>query len=625
MDRRLSAIMAGDVVGYTRLMAERESAVHNQMRSALSEIIAPTVESYRGRMFKTTGDGFLAAFPSVNDALDAAIAIQKGFADQPLELRLGVNLGDVIEENDDVFGDGVNVASRLESMAHPGSIFVSEAVVKSADRSRASQFRALGKRHFKGLAEPLVVYSVRPEDEAGSGSFALQRILGGRRSLPFALAAILMLLAVSFAQVPVLRATAGQAMSGLTQLMKGQSHNARPTIAVLPFDNLSGDSGQDYFAEGLTEDIISNLAINPDLQVIARNSTFALRGKAQDVRAIATRLGANYVVEGSARQSGDQLRVVAQLIDAKSGSHLWSRTYDRRMEDIFAVQSELTSEIVAHMVSFVRDTEVQEAAARPPENLRAYDMLLRARASFKHGPKDTETLRTSRILLQRALEIDPGYAAARAELAMTYFIDVAHSISGSTGEAGLDIGLSEARQAVRLEPNLGSGYQALSFGLAIAGEFGLAIQAATRAVELNPNDPDSLMTLAKAQVRFSAYEEAVRNAERARQLHPLAPDYYMYVHGQALYAAGRLDEADTVLQECLMRAPNEVDCLLIRAAAQIARGSMDAARSTMTRLTEVSPDFSLAAERAYRRFGESPLMRQFLVQLVSAGAPEATG
>jgi adenylate cyclase len=184
--------------------------------------------------------------------------------------------------------------------------------------------------------------------------------------------------------------------------------------------------------------------------------------------------------------------------------------------------------------------------------------------------------------------------------------------------------LSEARQAVRLDPDLAAGYQALSFGLAVAGEFASAMQAAERAVELNPNDPDSLMTLAKAQVRFGAYDEAVRNAERARRLHPLAPEYYIYVHGQALYAAGQLEEANRVLQECLIRAPREADCLLIRAAAQSARGSISEARGTMARLTEAVPQFSLADERAYRRFGDSPLMQRFLAQLVTAGAPDVT-
>ena len=218
---------------------------------------------------------------------------------------------------------------------------------------------------------------------------------------------------------------------------------------------------------------------------------------------------------------------MAQQVDTKTGSNLWSRTYDRRIDDLFAVQNELTAEIVAHMVSYVRASEAEHAAARPPESLQAYDLLLRSRERYKRDSRDADALMTSRAFLQRALELDPGYAAARAGLAMTYFLDFANSISGRATRADLETGLSEARQAVRLEPNLAAAYQALSFGLAVGGEFMPAIQAAERAVELNPNDPDSLMTLAKAQVRFGAYDEAVRNAERARRLHPLAPEYYV--------------------------------------------------------------------------------------------------
>ena len=259
----------------------------------------------------------------------------------------------------------------------------------------------------------------------------------------------------------------------------------------------------------------------------------------------------------------------------------------------------------------------------PPESLQAYDLLLRARERYQND-KSADALRESRALLQRALELEPGYAAARAGLAMTYLVDVAHAVSGRAGKAEIETGLSEARQAVRLDPNLAAGYQALSFGLAVGGDFASAIDAAEHAVELNPNDPDSLMTLAKAQVRFGAYDDAVQNAERARRLHPLAPEYYIYVHGQALYAAGRLEEAEEVLQECLMRAPREAECLLIQAAAQSARGRIGDARSTMARLTAAAPEFSLSSERNYRRFGESPLMDRFLSELADAGAPQIT-
>ncbi|WEX91246.1 tetratricopeptide repeat protein [Sinorhizobium garamanticum] len=625
MERKLAAIVAGDIVGYTRLMSEDESSTYAALRAALSELIIPAVEKHGGRTFKTTGDGFLATFPSVNEALDAAIEIQNGFVERPFNLRVGINLGDVIEDNGDMFGDGVNVASRLEAMAAPASIFVSEAVVRSADRSRSKLFYSIGRRQAKNITEPLAVYAVRLEPEPARGRGWIGRMaLRRRAALPVAVVAAGLVAVAAFTQLPALRTIGADLTDGLVRLAGGEPVDARPTVAVLPFDNMSGEAGQAYFADGLTEDIIANLARNPELQVIARNSTFALRGQAEDIRRIGERLGAGYVVEGSARRAGDKLRVVAQLIDARSGAHLWSRTYDRRVEDVFAVQTDLTAEIVSHLVSYVRQSEVSNVAERPTENLQAYDLVLKARDRYKHGSKDAEALMAARALLHRALELDPGYAAARANLGMTYIVDFMQNLSGRATRTDVETGLSEARQAVRLDPNLAVGYQVLSFGLSVAGDYAGAMQAAQRAVELNPNDPDSLMALAKAQVRFGSYDEAVRNAGRARRLHPMAPEYYTYVYGQALYAAGRLDEADQVLRECLIRAPREADCLLIHTAVLTRRGDVQGARRAMAQLTEVDPQFSLAAERANRRFGNSPLMDEFLWQLAEARAPDVT-
>jgi adenylate cyclase len=624
MERRLAAIVAGDIVGYSRLMADDEAATYAALRSAFDDLIAPALQRHGGRTFKSTGDGFLATFPSVNEALDAAIEIQAGFDERPFDLRIGVNLGDVIEDNGDMFGDGVNVAARLEAMADPGSIFVSAAVVRSADRNRGEHFSRVGRRHIKNIREPVDVYTVRLKGDKKSMARWLPRAMRGRRAI-FAYAAgtaAIALFAAAASNPARLETMTAGVTNGLARLAGAERADARPAVAVLPFDNMSGDAEETYFVDGLTEDIITELARNSELQVIARNSTFAFRGQATDTRQLGQRLGAGYIVEGSARRAGDQLRVVAQLIDTRSGAHLWSRSYDRRVDDVFAVQTELTSEIVAHLVSYVRQSEVNESARRPTENLQAYDLVLRARSRYKHGSGNGDDLLASRALLQRALELDPGYATARAHLGLTYIVDAVQGVSGRATKADIETGLSEVRQSIRLDPNLALGYQALSFGLSADADYEGAMQAARRAVELNPNDPDSLMALAKAQVRFGDYADAVANAERARRLHPLAPEYYVYVHGQALYAAGRADEADGVLSECLIRAPQEKDCLLIRTALLVGRGELSQAQATMARLVAADPQFSLAAERDYRRFGNSPLMDRFLADLARAKAPE---
>jgi adenylate cyclase len=622
MERKLAAIMAGDVVGYSRMMAEDESGTYNQLRAALDEIVRPALERHGGRVFKNTGDGFLASFPSVNEALDAAIDIQGGFAQRAMQLRIGLNLGDVIEEDGDVFGDGVNIAARLEALAEPGSIYVSAAVVRSADKNRSERFERIGRQQVKNLPEPIEVYVIRLQNAAAA---AKAKRPPWRAPRWVAMTAAGVLAAVVAAGALTLDINW---KTSIAEQLQGEPANTagadtRPAVAVLPFDNMSGDPAQAYFSDGLTEDIITELARNRELSVIARNSTFAFRENATDIREIGDTLGVGYVVEGSARRSGNQLRVVAQLIDANAGTHLWSKSYDREVSDVFAVQTDLTAQIVASLVSYVRRAESDAAADRPTENLQAYDLVLRARDRYKqHGASDGGALLEARALYQRAIELDPNYADAHAYLGMTHIVDGVDNLTGQATARDLEIGLDEARQAIRLQPDLPLGYQTLSFGLAASGDYAGSIRAGERAVALNPGDPDSLMALAKAQVRFGAYAEAVGNAERARRLHPMAPHYYPYVHGQALYAADRIDEADEVLSECLLSAPQDPNCLRIRAAVKVRQGQMDEARATMAQLVAADSSFSLASETTYRRFGNSPLMEKYLSELAQAQAPK---
>ncbi|WP_027133759.1 adenylate/guanylate cyclase domain-containing protein [Geminicoccus roseus] len=622
MDRKLAAIIAGDVVGYSRLMAEDEAATHSEVRSAFREIVEPIVERHRGWTFKHTGDGFLTVFASVNAALEAAIEIQQGFAASRLDLRLGLNLGDVIEDDGDIFGDGVNVAARLQAMAEPGSIYASAAVIRSADKEHAAQFCRIGHRHAKNLPQAIEVFTLRPGDPAMRPA-GVAVVHGGRPwlharpTLYASLCAGLVLTGVMVGDSRPGRIAAGDRQQASSERLAAET---RPTVAVLPFDNLSPDASQTYFADGLTEDVIANLARNRELMVIARNSTFALADEPADIREVGARLGAEYVVEGSARRSGDQLRVVAQLIDAGTGIHLWSHSYDQRIEDVFAVQADLTARIVSSLVSYVRQSEAAAAVSRPTENLRAYDLVLQARGRHKHGPADRAALLQARALYERAIGLDPGYAAAHAYLGLTYIAE-SFGRSGAAAMEGHERGLALARQAIRLEPDLPLAYQVLSFGLAGSGAYADSMRAAQRAVDLNPSDPDSLMALAKAQLRFGAYAEAVLNAERARRLHPMAPEYYAYIYGQALYAADRAGEADEVLAECLLRAPRNADCLKIHAAVLVRMNRLDEARAVMMQLLDSEPGFSLAAEEEGRRFGDSPLMQRFLADLDQAEAP----
>lgn len=615
--RRLAAILAGDAVGYSRMMAEDEDGAYASLRAALDEVVTPAVDGRGGRVFKTTGDGFLAIFPSVNDALAAALAIQDGLASVALRFRLGLNLGDVIEEVGDVFGDGVNVAARIESLAEPGTVYVSAAVVRSAGRNVPVRFDRVGLRRAKNLPEPIELFVARRR------SAARPRVIVWRAAA--ATAAVIAILGSGGALL-----WQGSLNGAIDRLLGKEAAalaptDGRPSVAVLPFDNLSGDPTQDYFSDGLTEDIITDLARDGELMVIARNSTFAFKGQPTDIREVGAELGARYVVEGSARRADDQLRVVAQLIDAQTGSHLWSRSYDRRIEDVFAVQTDLTNHIVASLVSYVRQSEFDTAAERPTDNLRAYDLVLRGRERLDRGKTEPRALLEARDQFARAVELDPDYAVPRAYLALTHIIDFVNNVTGQRSDADLEAGLAEARVAIRLDPDIALGYQVLSYALASSGDYAGGMNAAEQAVQLNPSDPDSLMALAKAQVRFGVYDDAVRHAERARRLHPMAPPYYPYVHGQALYAADRIPEARDVLAECLLREPGERNCLRLQVATLVRSGAIDEARATLRRLIELDPSFSLAQERETKRFGDSPLMERLIGDLAAAGAPEAAG
>ena len=360
MARRLAAIMAGDVVGYSRLMADDEAGTYDSLRAGVDEVVVPSVEAHGGRVFKTTGDGFLAVFGSAGEALDAAVAIQDGFAGRPLQLRIGLNLGDVIQEQGDVFGDGVNVASRLEAMAEPGGVCASAAVVRAIGKRTDLHFAPLGHRRGKNLPDPIEVHALRrgPAGRAWlprGGAMAAAACWRWRSAVP---------------RRGMGRAARGRRWRSTCRacwVSSRPTRTRRPAVAVLPFDNLSGDPAQGYFSDGLSEDIITGLARNRELLVIARNSTFAFKDRPTDIREVGAKLGARYVVEGSTRRAGDQLRVVAQLIDAETGVHLWSQSYDRQVADVFAVQTDVTRQIVAALVSYVRDSESAAAAGRPTE------------------------------------------------------------------------------------------------------------------------------------------------------------------------------------------------------------------------------------------------------------------
>src|SRR5215469_16751091 len=377
--RRLAAILAADVAGYSRLMGADEEGTLAQLKAHRRDLIDPKIAEHRGRIVKTTGDGLLAEFASVVDALRCAVEVQRGMAEcnssvppeQRIEFRLGINVGDIVIEGGDIYGDGVNVAARLETLAEPGGICVSSRVQEDARGKLDVAFDELGERRLKNIAWPVRVCRVRLDTKAGT----LQP------ALPFP---------------------------------------DRPSIAVLPFTNMSGDPEQQYFGDGVVEDIIAELSRFRSLFVIARNSSFAFHGEAIDLGEIARRLGVQFVVEGSIRRAGNRVRITAQLIDARTGTHLWAERYDRELEDIFAVQDEVVHTVVATVAGRVEAAGAELAKRRPPESLIAYDYVLRGLEQLNLAGQEHNA--AARHLFEEAVDLDPQYAVGHAYLALAIYM-----------------------------------------------------------------------------------------------------------------------------------------------------------------------------------------------------------
>ncbi len=380
MQRKLAAIRAADVVGYSRLMAENEADTFHRLRAHRKELFEPEIAKHHGRIFKLMGDGLLAEFGSLVDAVECAAGLQREMAkrneglpdDRRIDMRIGVHVGDVIVEGEDRHGDAVNVAARLEQLAEPGAICVSQQVVDHVRQKVALRFELRGEEHLKNIAEPVRVYRVVTSPPSGLG----RERVDDHAPLPLP---------------------------------------DKPSIAVLPFTNMSNDPEQDAFADGLTEDLITDLSKNADLFVIARNSTFAYKGRPLDVRTIARELGVRYLLEGSARRSGERVRINAQLIDAVGGGgHLWAERFDRNVEDIFAVQDEVTSKILEALTGRL----TTPPARYRPASMEAYDLLVRGRGLVVQSVQEA---REARVLLQRAIDLDPRYAEAHRWLAISFW------------------------------------------------------------------------------------------------------------------------------------------------------------------------------------------------------------
>lgn len=577
--RRLAAILCADVVGYTRLMAADESGTHAAYKACLADIVTPAVERHRGRIVKSTGDGFVAVFDSVVDGLACAVLIQDGVAKRGtagtagprLDFRIGVNLGDVIIEEADVYGDGVNIAARLQALAAPGGVCVS-ALVRDEIRGKLPiEFDSLGPKRVKRTDEPLHAYAVRGYPAAGRRTFAsslpgpLRAVLRRKRVSAFVAAAVICASALAAWQFELLPP---HSVSDL--LVDDKPRFALPNVpslVVLPFKIISASDDQEYFADGITEDIITDLARIRGLFVIARASSFSYKSKPVDVRKVGRELGVRYALDGSVRKAGDTVRINAQLIDAQTGGHVWADRFDKPLDDIFKIQDEITQNIVKVLSVKVGESERTRTSLAQTSSMAAYDAFLRGWAHYRHN-SSTDYQKAIQYF-EDAIALDPNFAQAHAAIAAAHLAARMFSWTNveefsSPLQTVLNARMHEEELLETARQHLASALRnPTSLAYRVAAEILIferkhdeAIGQIRKAIALDPNDADNFAALSAALVWASKGAEAIEPIERAIRLNPFHPPIYLCHYGTALFSLRRYDEAADRFEQCAAGNPN---------------------------------------------------------------------
>ncbi len=522
VQRRLAAILAADVAGYSRLMGEDEEGTLATLTAHLTELVEPCIAEHRGRVVKTTGDGLLAEFASVVDAVRCAVAFQGGMAernvdtpeDRRIEFRIGVNLGDVMVQDDDVYGDGVNVAARLEGLAEPGGVVVSGSVHEQVRTKVDVGFEDLGPQKVKNITEPVHAFRARLKD----GPPKLTQI-------------------EPVAALPLLDT---------------------PSIAVLPFDNLSGDPEQEYFSDGLTEDIITALSMCRSFPVIARNSTFTYKGRAAKVDEIATELGVRYVLEGSVRKTDKRLRINAQLIDAQTGHHVWAQRFDRQIDNIFVVQDEITERIAGIVAPELSKAELKRSVSKRPSSLDAWDCYVRGLSAVYEGTKEGNV--RARDFLEQAIAIDPNFSKAYIGLSYLHSRDARLEFSATPKES-IRMALDTARRAVALDNSDSEAYTALGRALVMDGQHEAAAVTARKGVEINPFDAEARLLRGGVLSTSGSPREGLSSLEEGLALNPRNTREYVWLTfmGLACVCMDDYERAVELARQALAQRPDYIE------------------------------------------------------------------
>jgi TolB-like protein/class 3 adenylate cyclase len=609
--------MFTDIVGFSRQMGADEARML-RLLDVHNRIIQHAVVEHRGTVIKTIGDAFLVDFPSVVNAVQCAQHIQgqlrthnteQEVAEQ-IHVRIGIHLGDIVQRDRDVFGDGVNIASRLQALAEPDTICISHKVYEEVEKKLAlGTVVSLGRPKLKHIAERFAVYALLSEPPQGlRRTFQVQRLRLQRWQRPVQVGAAMVMLVLVGAGGIVLRDRYFPSSPTLPLPDK-------PSIAVLPFVNMSGDPEQEYFSDGMTETLITDLSRISSLFVISRTSVFTYKGQAIKPAQVSRELGVHYVVEGSVQKAQGRVRINAQLIDATTSQHLWAERYDREVADIFALQDEVIRKLVTALAVKLTAGEEVRLTRFPTSNLEAYDYFLRGIEQYYRFRKEANV--QARQLFSRAIELDPQYAAASALLSLTHWTD--WYSQWAPASRSLEQAFEAARQAVTFDDSLATAHQVLGMVLLWQKQHEQALIEAERAIAANPNEADAYWALGFILNYIQRYQDALRAVETAMRLNPHYPPYYLYDLGRAYHFLGQPEKAIAAQQEALTRNPNFLPARLQLASVYSDLGQEDKARAEVVEILRLNPNFSLETLRQNVPYRDPAVLEQHIDSLRKAG------
>jgi adenylate cyclase len=641
VSRKLAAILALDVVGYSRLMSEDEAGTLASLNELLSRIVNPAVDGHGGRIVKTMGDGVLAEFVSAVEAVSAAVVIQQAMGDpaipellgKPFALRIGINLGDVITQGDDIFGDGVNIATRLESMAEPGGILVSDGIRDQVVRKLEIGFVDVGSRDLKNIPNPVRAYRVSLQ-AASDREPAESRAVDGPQSDfgkgPLLLGGLALVVAVAMgawllmpesvpemSEVAVVTATKAVIDDKTTEPRRVEN----PSIIVLPFDNMSENQEQEYFVDGITEDIITDLSHFSGLKVLARNASFQFKGKVVDPQELGKELQVTHLLEGSVRRAGDQLRITAQLIDTSDGYHVWAQRYDKKLEDVFAVQDEVTQNIVNALALKLTEPEQRSLEEATSGNVEAYDLLLQGLREA--GIQTKENNQRAKDFYRRAIEADPKYGRGYGALAIALARDVNRGWADNPAYTR-DRALEMATMAVKHSPDFPQTHWAKGFVHLFRREMDEAKAAVEKALSVAPSYADGYGLLGLIENVLGNGERALMLINKGMALNPYYTWDYLYNRGRAFYNLERYEEAADALEKTLQRNENARPARIFLTATYSALGRQGDAEWEAEQLSMQYTNISMESIKKTDNIEDPVIMSRFLDHLRQAGVPETT-